>query len=94
MSCNTSGFDPATSIFAGMTDAELRLWLRQAQIAYLDLLTGNKGVKFSYTQGDGVKTVEYQPTDANALNVAIKTLQQQLGLVGRTRRPIGFAYTR
>ncbi|HCU0876715.1 TPA: phage head-tail adapter protein, partial [Morganella morganii] len=40
-----------TTLLTGMSDAQLKQALVQAQQAYIDLSTGAKGVSFSYTQG-------------------------------------------
>lgn len=91
---SSSSFDPATSIFAGMSDAQLREALANAQIAYLEMQTGTRGVKFAYTQGDGAKSVEFQPTSIAQLLMLIKHLQLQLGIIPRARRPMRFSTTR
>ncbi|GJG92846.1 gpW family protein [Cupriavidus pauculus] len=85
-------FDPTTSIFAGMSQAALQKALSDAQAALIALQTGSKGVSFSYTQGDGAKTVTYQQADIGALTALIRQLQQQLGIIPRARRRIGFVY--
>nr|WP_265087762.1 phage portal protein [Klebsiella quasipneumoniae] len=54
-------FNRNTSLLAGgMTDEQLRDALQKAQQAYIDLTTGSRGVSFSYTQGDGTRSVSYQ----------------------------------
>ncbi|HBL4712872.1 TPA: phage head-tail adapter protein, partial [Escherichia coli] len=54
-------FNRNTSLLAGaMTDDQLRDALAKAQQAYIDLATGSHGVSFSYTQGDGTRSVSYQ----------------------------------
>jgi hypothetical protein len=85
-------FDPSQSIFVGMTTVELQAALAAAQVAYIKLLAGGQGVSFSYTQGDGTRSVTY--TAANPANLAalIRQLQQQLGIICRGRARIRFLY--
>lgn len=85
-------FDPQTSIFAGMSRDALTQALSSAQSALIALQTGSKGVTFNYTQGDGARSVTYQQTDIAALTALIRQLQQQLGIINRSRRPIRFVY--
>jgi len=75
-----------------MPTAALQQALANAQAALIALQTGSKGVSFSYTQGDGTKSVTYAPTDIGALTALIRQLQQQLGIICRARRPIRFVY--
>ena len=79
-------------VFGGMTVAAKQAALAQAQAAYVQMMTGAKGVSFSYSQGDGGKSVTYAPTSVANLQLFIRQLQQSLGIVGRTRRPIRFTY--
>lgn len=79
-----------TSLFAGMSTDKLRAALAEAQQAYLDLSSGAKGASYSYTQGDGSKSVTYTQTNIAQLAALIRQLQAQLGLIGRTRRPVRF----
>ncbi|WP_019209671.1 gpW family head-tail joining protein [Yersinia massiliensis] len=86
-------FDPNSSLLAGdLTREQLRSALKLAQQAYLELSTGGKGVSFSYAQGDGTRSVSYQPTDIGQLTSLIQLLQAQLGIVHRPRRTIRFRY--
>ncbi|ECY3258053.1 phage head-tail adapter protein [Salmonella enterica subsp. enterica serovar Alachua] len=85
-------FNPNSSLLAGMPRAQLQLALTQAQEAYVELSTGSKGVSFTYAQGDGTRSVTYQPADMAQLAAFIQLLQAQLGIVARPRRPIRFAY--
>ena len=81
-----------TGIFAGMTTAQLQAALSQAQQAYIALSTGSKGESFSYTQGDGGKTVTFTRANLQNLNMLIRQLQVALGLISHTRRPIRLLY--
>lgn len=86
-------FNPQTSLLAGaMTRAQLQEALTAAQQAYMELSTGSKGVSFSYTQGDGTRSVSYQQTDMGQLMALIQLLQAQLGIVKRPRRTLRFRY--
>lgn len=75
-----------------MTRAQLQEALTAAQQAYLELSTGSKGVSFSYTQGDGTRSVNYQQTDMGQLMALIQLLQAQLGIVKRPRKTLRFRY--
>lgn len=85
-----SRYDPSRSIFAGMPQQQLQEDLNRAQRAYSKLLSGEKEVSLSYTQGDGSKSVTYTQTNMANLVVLIKQLQAQLGIVHAPRRPIRF----
>ncbi|KJH59148.1 phage head-tail adapter protein [Pantoea agglomerans] len=86
-------FNPNSSLLAGaMTRAQLQEALTAAQQAYLELSTGSKGVSFSYTQGDGTRSVSYQQTDMGKLMALIQLLQAQLGIVKRPRKTLRFRY--
>lgn len=64
---------------AGMTPDQLEAALAAAQEAYTELLLGNKGVSFSYAQGDGTRSVTFQGTSLPNLQMFIRQLQQALG---------------
>lgn len=83
-----SAFNPATSLLAGRPTAQLQQDLQNAQQAYIDLSTGAKGESYSYTQGDGTKSVTYTRANLPQLAALIQLLQQQLGVVCRTRQPM------
>lgn len=84
------GYNPATSIFAGMPTAQLQALLTAAQNAYTDISLGAKAVNISYAQGDGNKAVTYQMTSLPNVVAFIKQLQVQLGIVRHGRRPTRF----
>lgn len=86
------GFDPTTSILAGMSTDVLQAALASAQQAYLDLQTGAKVVTVSYGQGETTKAVTYTPATIAGLTSLVRTLQAQLGIVCRPRRAIGFRF--
>lgn len=86
-------FNRNTSLLAGgMTDEQLRDALQKAQQAYIDLATGSRGVSFSYTQGDGTRSVSYQQSSLADLLALIQLLQAQLGIVARPRKPVRFRF--
>jgi len=86
-------FNPNSSLLAGaMTRDQLQAALASAQQAYIELSTGAKGVSFSYTQGDGTRSVSYQQTDIGQLTALIQLLQAQLGIVKRPRVTLRFRY--
>lgn len=86
-------FAPPLGILTGMSPEQLQLALANAQAAYLALSTGSKGESFSYTQGDGGKSVTYTRANIGQLTALITQLQQALGLIARARRPIRFLHT-
>ena len=86
-------FNRNTSLLAGaMTPAQLQDALAKAQQAYFDLAAGARGVSFSYTQGDGTRSVSYQQASMADLMALIQLLQAQLGIVPRPRRPMRFRF--
>ena len=86
-------FNRNTSLVAGsMTDEQLRDALQKAQQAYIDLTTGSRGVSFSYSQGDGTRSVSYQQSSLADLLALIQLLQAQLGIVARPRKPVRFRF--
>lgn len=85
-------FNPNTSIFAGMSTQQLQVALQSAQQAYIDISTGAKGESYSYTQGDGARSVTYTRTNLPQLMQLIRGLQLQLGIVPNARRPARFRF--
>lgn len=86
-------FNRNTSLLAGsMTDEQLRDALQKAQQAYIDLTTGSRGVSFSYSQGDGTRSVSYQQSSLADLLALIQLLQAQLGIAARPRKPVRFRF--
>lgn len=85
-------YNTSTSLLAGMPTAALQANLTAAQNAYIALCTGSKGESFSYTQGDGSKSVTYTRAELPALANLIQMLQSQLGIVCRARRPMRPAF--
>ncbi|ELT9609924.1 TPA: gpW family head-tail joining protein [Raoultella planticola] len=86
-------FDPNSSLLAGtLSRDQLIEALTTAQQAYLELLSGDKGVSFSYSQGDGTRSVTFQKTEIQHLVSLIQGLQAQLGIVTRPRRTLRFRW--
>ena len=81
-------YDPNKSIFAGMDTGTLQTMLTNAQQAYTKLCMGSRGETFSYTQGDGAKSVTYTKANLGDLVMLIKQLQAQLGIIERPRHAI------
>jgi hypothetical protein len=81
-------YDTSSSLLAGMSTQQLQQYLTAAQAAYVQLSLGSKGESFSYTQGDGTKTVTYTRAQLPQLANLIQMLQSQLGIVCRARRPM------
>lgn len=87
-------FDPSQSLLAGMNTEALQQALVQAQQAYLALSTGAQGESYSYTQGDGGRSVTYTKANLADLAAAIQLMQAQLGIVSAPRRALRLTYTR
>lgn len=81
-------WNTSTSILAGRSPAQLQADLAQLQQAYIDLSSGAKGESYSYTQGDGAKSVTYTRANLSQLVAAIREIQAQLGIITQSRRPI------
>lgn len=81
-----------TSIFDGIGIAALQARLAEMQQAYLDLMAGNRGESYTYSQGDGSKSVTYTRANIGDLAQAIITLQTRIdqltGLTINRRRPL------
>ena len=85
-------YSPRVGLLAGRSTALLQADLAAAQQAYLDLSTGINGNAYSYTQGDGAKSVTYTQTNVEQLAALIITLQKALGIAGAGRRPVRFNF--
>lgn len=79
------------TILIGMTPEQLKEALKKAQAAYIELASGKRGVSFSYTQGDGTRSVTYNKTSLQDLMALIQLLQAELG-IGTGRRAIRFRF--
>ena len=86
-------YDPSRSILAGIDLAVLQTRLAQMQQAYLDLSSGAKGEAYTYTQGDGSKSITYSRANIGQLIMAIRQVQAQLGIISEPRRAIGVRFT-
>ncbi|CAI1700152.1 MULTISPECIES: gpW family protein [Serratia] len=78
------------STLTGIPAERLRIILGEAQQAKFDLMLGKRGISFSYTQGDGTRSVTYQQTNIDQLNELITEIQTALG-IGR-RRAVRFRW--
>ena len=87
-----SHWNPRTSLLAGRSTEQLQADLAAAQQAFIDLSAGNKGESYSYTQGDGAKSVTYTRANLAQLTALIRELQAQLGIIRHARRPIRFNF--
>lgn len=79
-----------SSILDGMDVSVLQARLAEMQQAYLDLTSGQRGESYSYTQGEGAKSVTYTKSSISHLTQAIITLQTQIDRltgVSVNRRP-------
>ncbi|RYM50050.1 gpW family head-tail joining protein [Serratia proteamaculans] len=86
-------FNPSRSLLAGYgTRDQLLDALAKAQQAYIDLSSGARGVSFSYTQGDGTRSVSYQQSSLSDLVALIQLLQAQLNIVSNPRRAMRFKF--
>ncbi|MDR6850380.1 gpW family head-tail joining protein [Sphingomonas sp. BE137] len=85
-------FDPTKSILAGMDTSVLQARLAQLQQAYLDISSGTKGESYSYTQGDGAKSITYSKANIGQLTMAIRQVQAQLGIICSPRHAIGIRF--
>ncbi|WP_225548142.1 gpW family protein [Chromobacterium violaceum] len=79
-------FTPQTNNFTGIPQVTLQQWLTEAQMALHRLSTGALGESYSYTQGDGTKSVTYTRANLAQLQQHINDLMYALGM--RRRRPI------
>jgi hypothetical protein len=81
-----------TSILDGVSVTQLQARLAQMQQAYLDLSSGARGESYSYTQGEGAKSVTYTRTNVADLVQAILGVQRQIdmltGIRVNRRRPL------
>lgn len=87
-------FDPSRSLLAGMDQTALRQSLLQAQQIYIQLMSGAQGESYSYTQGDGTRSVTYTRANLAELTAAIQLMQAQLGIVDSPRRANRLTFSR
>lgn len=87
-------FDPSRSLLAGMDQTALRQSLAQAQQIYIQLMSGAQGESYSYTQGDGTRSVTYTRANLADLSAAIQLMQAQLNIVDSPRRANRITFTR
>ena len=87
-------FNRNTSLLAGaMTDDQLRDALAKAyRLVCPKAAASISCVSFSYTQGDGTRSVSYQQSTLADLLALIQLLQAQLGIISRPRKPARFRF--
>ncbi len=83
---------PQSGLLAGMSREQMQAMLAEAQKTLIELQLGKKGVSFSYTQGDGTRSVTYQPTSVADVTSLIMQIQNALGIRGSRRRSVRFRY--
>jgi hypothetical protein len=83
---------PTPGLLDGMSRPQLQAALEAAQAAYVQMMSGQQGVTFSYAQGDGTKMVTNRPTSPEQVTFLIRQLQQALGVAGVRRRPLRMIY--
>jgi hypothetical protein len=74
-----------TSILDGLDVGILQARLASLQQAYLDLSSGARGETYSYTQGEGAKSVTYTRANLGDLTQAILLVQTQIDRVNGVR---------
>jgi hypothetical protein len=82
-----------TSVLNGMTQAQMQVALTAAQQAYVAFMTGSKGESFSYSQGEGSRSVTYTRATLPQLTAFISELQAALGMRRRARQPVRFFFS-
>lgn len=82
-----STFNPAISDLANVPRNTLIQWQLEAMTALHKLSTGQQGEAYSYTQGDGAKSVTYTRANIDDLRAWLAKLNAQLG-VSSGRRPM------
>jgi len=80
-------YDPTASDLANVPRNTLIQWQLEAMTALHKLSTGQQGESYSYTQGDGSKSVTYTRANLNDLRAWLAKLNAQLGL-SSGRRPM------
>ena len=83
----------------GMTTAQLQAALTQAQTAYVALMSGQRTVSLSYSQGDGSKSVTYDRVEGGdedavlALLARVGRADDAWGVRGRRLERVGSSIT-
>ena len=86
-------YNKQTSDLTGIDTPTLQQWLRDAQQAMHDLMTGVKPKVVLYTQGDGQKSTTFTEANIGMLRGYIQELKVQLGITTYGRRPIRPVFT-
>lgn len=74
----------------GMTQQQLQAALTAAQNAYVALMTGERTVTASYSQGDGSKSVTFDRLEGGVAQVRLFIQELQRALGNTCRRPRRF----
>jgi hypothetical protein len=82
------GWNPRTSILAGVPRHYLQGELDACQKAWMEFNRGVKVVTASYAQADGNKSVTFNAATINNLEQQIRLLQLQLGIIHRAPRRV------
>jgi gpW len=85
-------FDQNASVFAGMSQEQLRAALGKAQNALIELQTGKQVVTVSYAEGEGNRSVHFSNTNPGALVQLINELKACLGLARTARRGLRVSF--
>ena len=86
------GFNPSTSLLAGVDTATLQGWLSDAQAALAKFSTGAQEVTIIVTGGGQHREVTFAKPDMGSLSNWIRMLQAQLGLITRPRSAISVRF--
>lgn len=81
---------PDRTMWSTLPRETLQKYLRDAQQAYHEVMTGSKPVSVSYSQETGAKSVTYNQANIQNLLGYIKDLQRSLGI--NRRRAIGICF--
>jgi hypothetical protein len=90
--------NPNGDTYQGIPDATIQQWYSQVLQAEVLVASGGKGEAFSYSQGEGTRSVTYTRANFDALirmKIVLKAELSWRGLLThsrRSRRSIGFFY--
>lgn len=76
-----------SGLFAGMDSSVLQAQLTAAQLALIQLQSGQSNVSLSYAQGDGSKSVTRKMGSVAECTALIQQLQIALGILPPGHRP-------
>jgi hypothetical protein len=90
--------NPNGNTYQGIPDSTIQQWYSQVLQAEVLVASGGKGEAFSYSQGEGTRSVTYTRANFDVLirmKIALKAELSARGLLThnrRARRSIGFSY--